>query len=127
MPWVLCIEDDDDVSRSLKLRLEAHGVAVVRASSGMQGYRHAYTYPADAIILDYNLPDGRGDYLLGRLKENPLTAHIPVIVVSGVKDRSVERKLRNMGAVNYLTKPVAFKELLEELANHIDVLPAAAI
>jgi DNA-binding response OmpR family regulator len=126
-PWVLCIEDDDDVSRSLKLRLEAHGVAVVRASSGMQGYRNAYRYPADAIILDYNLPDGRGDYVLRRLKENPLTESIPVIVVSGVKDRSVERRLRNMGAVNYLTKPLVFKDLLAELVKHVDILPTATI
>ncbi|HVX16062.1 MAG TPA: response regulator [Pirellulales bacterium] len=127
MPWVLCIEDDDDLSRSLKVRLEAHGVAVVRASSGMEGYRSAHQYPADAILLDYNLPDGRGDYVLRRLKENPATAEVPVIVVSGLKDRSVERKLRNMGAVNYLTKPLVFADLLAELANHLDILPTAAM
>jgi DNA-binding response OmpR family regulator len=126
-PWVLCIEDDDDLSRSLKLRLEAHGVAVVRASSGMQGYLSAHEYPADAILLDYNLPDGRGDYVLRRLKEDPLTAEIPVIVVSGVKDRSVERQLRRMGAANYLTKPLVFGDLLAELLKHIDALPTAAL
>jgi len=126
-PWVLCIEDDDDLSRSLKLRLEAHGVAVVRASSGRQGYLSAHEYPADVILLDYNLPDGRGDYVLRRLKDDPLTAPIPVIVVSGVKDRSVERQLRSMGAANYFTKPLAFDDLLTELLKHIDVLPAAAL
>jgi two-component system cell cycle response regulator DivK len=126
-PWVLCIEDDDDLSRSLKLRLEAHGVAVVRASSGMQGYLSAHEYPADAILLDYNLPDGRGDYVLRRLKEDPLTAPIPVIVVSGVKDRSVERQLRRMGAANYFTKPLVFDDLLTELLKHMDVLPSAAL
>jgi DNA-binding response OmpR family regulator len=126
-PWILCIEDDDDLSRSLQLRLEAHGVAVVRASSGMQGYISAHQYPADAILLDYNLPDGRGDYVLRRLKEDPLTAAIPVIVVSGVKDRCVERQLRRMGASNYFTKPLVFNDLLAELLKYVDVLPTAAL
>ncbi|HWB12197.1 MAG TPA: response regulator [Pirellulales bacterium] len=126
-PWVLCIEDDEDVSRALKMRLEAHGVAVVRASSGIQGYVSAHQYPADAILLDYNLPDGRGDYVLRRLKEDPLTASIPVIVVSGVKDRSIERQLRRMGAANYFTKPLAFDVLLVELLKYVDILPAATL
>ncbi|HEV3024329.1 MAG TPA: response regulator [Pirellulales bacterium] len=126
-PWVLCIDDDQDLSRSLQLRLEAHGVAVVRASGGMEGYRYAFRYPADAIILDYNLPDGRGDYVLRRLKENPATKDLPVIVLTGVTDHSVERTLRNLGAAGYFTKPIVFPQLLAELAKHMDVLEHAAI
>jgi len=126
-PWVLCIDDDQDLSYSLKIRLEAHGVAVVRAAGGMEGYRYAFRYPADAIILDYNLPDGRGDYVLRRFKENPATKDVPVIVLTGVTDHSVERTLRNLGAAGYLTKPLVFPQLLAELRKHIDVLQHATI
>jgi DNA-binding response OmpR family regulator len=126
-PWVLCIDDDQDLSYSLRIRLEAHGVAVVRAAGGMEGYRYAFRYPADAIILDYNLPDGRGDYVLRRLKENPATQNVPVIVLTGVTDHSVERTLRNLGADGYLNKPLAFSQLLAELGKHIDMLKPATI
>jgi DNA-binding response OmpR family regulator len=124
-PWVLCIDDDQDVANALKIRLEAHGVAVVHAVGGMEGYRYAFRYPAGAIIMDYNLPDGRGDYVLRRLKENPATKDVPVIVLTGVTDHSVERTLRNLGAASYFTKPVVFSQLLAELEKHIDVLEHA--
>jgi two-component system response regulator MprA len=120
-PCVLSIDDDDDVSRSLKLRLAAHGVMVLRSAAGVEGYRRAFRCPVDAIILDYNLPDGRGDYVLRRLKENPLTKDVPVIVVTGVHDHGIERTLWNLGAAAYLTKPLDFAKLLAELGNHIDM------
>lgn len=122
LPWVLCIDDDDDLSLSLKIRLESRGVAVVRADAGMAGFRSAFRYPAHAIILDYNLPDGRGDYVLQRFKDNPVTKDIPVIVLTGEKGQHLERRLRCLGAANYLTKPLVFEELLGELQKHIDIL-----
>jgi DNA-binding response OmpR family regulator len=125
-PWVLCIDDDQDVSLAIKLRLEAHGVAVVRAEAGMAGYRCAFRYPADAIILDYNLPDGRGDYIMQRFKDNPLTKDVPVIVITGENNPSIERRLRSLGAVNYFAKPLVFDDVLAELRNHIDVLAHGA-
>jgi DNA-binding response OmpR family regulator len=123
-PWVLCIEDDDDFSMALKLRLEAHGVAVVRAFDGTSGYRTAFTHPASAILLDYNLPRGQGDYVLRRLKENPVTAEIPVIVLTGNRSATTRRQMLNLGAEAYLTKPLDFAELMEVLEPYVDMLPA---
>ncbi len=122
LPWILCIEDDQDFSRAMKMRLEARGIVVVRAFHGIDGYRLAFTHPAKAILLDYNLPGGQGDYVLRRLKENPLTADIPVIVITGRKDHSVARTMYNLGAAAYLTKPVIFDELLAELSKHVELL-----
>jgi response regulator RpfG family c-di-GMP phosphodiesterase len=119
-PWVLSIDDDADFSDALKCRLESYGVAVVRAFSGMEGYRLAFTHPASAILLDYNMPNGQGDYILGRLKDNPATRHIPVIVLTGVCDRWLERKMYGLGASAFLTKPV--DSLRAALARHIDIL-----
>lgn len=126
VPWVLHIEDDADLSDSLKTRLESHGIAVVRAFNGMEGYRTAFTRPADAIILDVEMPNGQGDYILRRLKENPVTGSIPVIILTGRKDRALERKMMNLGAEKYLTKPLEFRDLLTELRRHIDVLQTPA-
>jgi DNA-binding response OmpR family regulator len=126
IPWVLCIDDDADYSRALKLRLESHGVAVVRAFDGVTGVRSAFANSASAIILDYHLPQAQGDYVLGRLKETALTRQIPVIVVTGTKDRAIERKMLNLGAEVVLTKPVEFVNLRRELAKHINILREAA-
>jgi CheY-like chemotaxis protein len=126
-PWVLCVDDDADFAETLKCRLEAHGVAVVRAASGMEGYRLAFARPASAILLDYNMPDGQGDYILARLQDNPVTRDIPVLIITGVRDKWLERKMYGLGAKRFMTKPIDFDSLRDELANYIDILaePAA--
>ncbi len=123
-PWVLCIDDDPDFSMALKCRLESCGVAVIRAYGGMEGYRLAFTRPASAILLDYNLPDGQGDYILGRLQDNPVTQSIPVILVTGMSDPTLRRRMLNMGAKAFFTKPVDFPRLRDALAQHIGILAA---
>ena len=60
--------------------------------------------------------------MLRRLKESPVTSDIPVIMITGVKDKSVERKTRGLGAAAYFEKPVKFEELRVELAKYIDIL-----
>jgi len=122
IPWVLCIDDDADFSDALKIRLEDHGVAVIRAHSGMEGYRLAFTMPASAILLDFNMPNGQGDYILGRLKDNPVTRDIPVVVITGVRDKMLERRMLAMGATAYFVKPVNFDQLREHLSKYIDIL-----
>jgi DNA-binding response OmpR family regulator len=118
-PWVLCIDDDPGFAELLKVRLKQQGVEVVQAHAGMAGYRYAFTSEAQAIILDYELPDGNGDYVLRRLKENPVTKDIPVIVLTGRKERILERKMYNLGAVRFFTKPVPWDDLWKELRRHL--------
>lgn len=123
IPWVLTIDDDPDFSWILKKRLERHGVAVVRAFDGTDGYRTAFTRPANLITLDFEMPNGQGDYVLRRLKENPITKDIPVIMLTGKRNRALERKILNLGACRYMHKPYNFDELLAEIQKHIEVLP----
>lgn len=120
-PWVLCIEDDQDFSLALQLRLEQRGVSVVRSMEGRGGIRAANQGPVSAILLDYNLPNGRGDFVLKRLKANPKTEHIPVIVVSGQKTEGLEKELLHLGAERFFSKPIKFDTLFEELQKHIVV------
>ena len=110
-PWVLCVDDDPDFAATLKLRLQQHGVDVLHAFAGMAGYRSAFTHEAQAIILDQEMPDGNGEYILRRLKESPVTEDIPVIVLTGRKDQALARRMYNLGAARYLTKPVDWDDL----------------
>ncbi len=122
-PWVLTIEDDDDVALALKMRLKEVGIVSVHAMEGTAGYRSAFMSAPSAIILDYELPRGNGDYVLRRLKETPVTAEIPVIVLTGRREAYIERQMRGMGADAFFTKPFHWKQIQETLEN---LVPAFA-
>ena len=117
--WVLHVDDDADFRHAIKMRLEQHDIAVVNAADGREGVGRAMLHPASAIILDYEMPNGQGDYVIRRLKDNPVTKDIPVIVLTGMKDKFLERRLLAMGAVAFLTKPPNMQLLLTELNKHI--------
>ena len=121
-PWILSIDDDYDFSDALKLRLDEYGIAVSRAANGMAGYWMAYTTRARAILLDYQMPNGQGDYILRRLKDNPVTRDIPVIMITGIKDKMLERRVLAMGAKAYLVKPVDFEQLRKVLSEFMPLL-----
>ncbi len=123
MPSVLCIDDDPQFSLAVKLRLENEGATVLRAMDGTQGLHIALGAEVDAIILDFDMPNGRGDYILGRLRDNPLTKAVPVIVLTGNSGGELRRKMFNLGATNVLTKPVAHERLWDELQRHMEVVP----
>ena len=118
-PWVLCVDDDPEYSLAMKRRLEAAGISVRRAIDGSEGLRRAVGGPADAILLDYQLPDGQGDLILSQLKANPATKDIPVIVITGRNDRALAQKMMNMGAARFMTKPPNYEELLKELRRYV--------
>jgi len=118
---VLCIDDDPEYVHALQIRLESRGIAVLRATTGLDGFCYAVGEPADAILLDYQLPNGCGDYILEQLKVNPATKSIPVIVISGSKDRALEYALINGGAFRFMHKPLDFEELMSELRKHLAV------
>src|SRR5262245_34948904 len=120
-PRVLCIDDDEEFIQALQTRLESRGIAVFRATTGLNGYCYAVSEPADAILLDYQLPNGRGDFILRQLKANLATQEIPVIMISGSRDRALEYTLLNEGAVRFLHKPLDFEELMSELRKHLAV------
>lgn len=124
-PWVLSIEDDDDVALALRLRLQEYGVQVIRAVAGMEGYRRAFVEAPRAIILDYELPEGNGDYVLRRLKESPATSGIPVIVLTGRREANIERQMRNLGASEFLTKPLDWTRLRTTLQDILDTYQAS--
>lgn len=124
-PWVLHVDDDREFREVVRLRLESRGISVAHAFDGSSGIRTAFTHPASAIILDYEMPNGQGDYVLNRLKDNAVTRDIPVIVLTGVQDKFLERRLLAMGASAFFNKPPKFDELIEAL-QHLLKAPSTA-
>ena len=130
-PKVLVIDDNLELCKALRIRLESRGVEVFLAFNGMQGFWTALKEKPDVIISDVIMPEGHGNYILGRLRGHSLTRYTPVIIVTGRRidgnqDFALERELRSLGANAYLNKPVEFDDLVAELEKHIRLEPAAS-
>ena len=121
-PVILHIEDDQDFSAALRCRLEAHGVAVVRAFDGDEGIRQSRVRKLDAILVDFEMPHTNGDEVLEALREHESTRYLPVIVITGRKDKQLKLRMKELGAVSHLTKPLKFDDLRKQLAQYIDIL-----
>ena len=103
---VLYIEDDPVnftlVERILEFRPT---LTLMHARTGNDGVELAQTYRPRLILLDLNLPDMHGSEVLRRLQIEPLTASVPVVVLSADATPSQIERLLTAGARNYLTKP----------------------
>jgi signal transduction histidine kinase/DNA-binding response OmpR family regulator len=113
-PTVLVIEDDPAAGELLRVHLDGAGYAVILATTGRQGIAWATHARPDAVLLDILLPDIDGWEVLQRLKADPLTRSIPVMVVSVVDDRQLGLAL---GAIDYFVKPISREPLLEALGR----------
>jgi signal transduction histidine kinase/DNA-binding response OmpR family regulator len=113
-PSVLVIEDDPAAQELLRLHLEGAGYGVVLTASGKQALAWLTQVRPDAVLLDIMLPDLDGWEILQRLKADPATRSIPVMVVSVVDDRELGLAL---GAIDYLVKPVSRELLLEAIGR----------
>jgi len=88
------------------------GVKLIPAMQGRMGLDLARQHHPHVILLDVHLPDISGDEVLRRLRDDPETRHIPVVVISAdATSRQIDR-LRAAGAREYLTKPLDIKKLL---------------
>jgi CheY-like chemotaxis protein/HAMP domain-containing protein len=114
-PSVLIVEDDDRFAKTvLEFAREKNfkGIVTHRGDSALSLARD---YLPSAILLDIDLPDIDGFTVLDRLKRDPSTRHIPVHVVSALRER--ERALRQ-GAISFVNKPVE-RDVLEEEFSRI--------
>lgn len=111
---VLVVEDDRRSADLFRVYLEGVGYAVSLARDGVEGLELARQLNPSAVILDILLPGLSGWELLARLKGDPTTAAIPVVITSMLDERGAGFAL---GASGYLVKPVGRDELLEALGR----------
>ncbi len=110
-PLVLVIDHTPDVHRLLKVRLKHEELALVSAFSGAEGLNKALTENPAIILLDLEMADMDGFEVLRKLKNNPHTVQIPVIVLSGQQSPKDKATAFDLGAVDYVTKPFNLTEL----------------
>ncbi len=107
---LLVIENDASFCKILLEMAREKGFKGLAAMDGEAGLKLAHAFEPDAITLDIDMPGMDGWAVLDRLKHHPQTRHIPVHIITGVRERQQGLK---SGALAYLEKPVT-KEALDE-------------
>lgn len=110
-PFALVIDDEPEVANATRYVLKRSGFDVCAAYSAEDGITMARENPPDVVICDVALPGASGVDLLHRLKTNPATAHIPVILMSGAA------RFECAGMFTFLLKPFDSTALVSAARN----------
>ena len=109
---VLVVEDDPDIRELLKFTLERAGLKVVAAESGEDALTVLDGPQPSVAIIDWMLPGINGVELTQRLREDPLTSAMPLIMLTARGEEADKLKSFDSGIDDYLTKPFSPKELV---------------
>jgi len=101
---ILIIEDDKFLLKVIKKKLLKENYTVVEALDGEQGIKGIKKEKPDLVLLDLILPEMDGFEVLTKMKADPKTAKIPVIVLSNLGEEQQVKKGLKMGANDYLIK-----------------------
>lgn len=114
---LLVVEDEPDTGRLLYLMLHDAGYSVERVQSLHAAREKLADHRYDAITLDLHLPDGSGAQLIEEIRRNPLTRHLPIVVISAASH--FDEKTRDPRVV-WLHKPISTAQLLVALGKALN-------
>ena len=111
MKKILIVDDEPDIVKVLAMRLKDRGFEISTASSAEQAFIQIKNNKPDLIIFDIVLPGMQGNEAAKKLKEDPQTSTIPVILVSALQVDEAKDKSEEL----ILTKPFNFSFLLKKI------------
>jgi CheY-like chemotaxis protein len=118
---ILLVEDNIDVRKLLVILLKNSGYETIEAATGIEALTQAHATCPDLIIMDLGMPAMTGDQATARLKADPLTSHIPVVVITAFSYGTLVDRARAVGAADILYKPFHFESLHATLQRHLSV------
>ena len=112
---VLIVEDEPDILSLLVFHLEREGYQVTQSRTGREGLRLAGASPPDLVLLDLMLPEMDGLEVCRRLRQDPATRSLPIVMLTARGDE-VDRVLGlELGADDYVVKPFSPRELVARI------------
>lgn len=118
-PCVLVVEDESAQREVLKYNLEAEGFDVVMAENGDEAMLLVAEENPDLIVLDWMLPNVSGIEVCRRVKANPETRNIPIIMLSARSEETDRVRGLETGADDYVVKPYSVVELMARLRTQL--------
>lgn len=119
LPHVVLVEDQEKAARGLEELLTLEGFRITCAADGPAGLRATENGPVDAIVLDVLLPGMNGFDVCRALRAKEPTSHVPIVMLTGLSDTPSKLQGLDIGADDYLVKPVPARELAARLRKLI--------
>lgn len=114
---ILVVDDEQEILQYLVKVLERHNYQVVSAATGKDALDFAIGEKPDLIILDIVLPDIDGGEVAFKLSQDPSTANIPIVFLTGMLAKDEEPDIKTTGRHFVVAKPVVIEELLEKISQ----------
>lgn len=124
MKKILVIEDQPQMRKNLTTILEMENFQVISAENGRRGVEMAKAEAPDLVLCDVMMPELDGFAVLRALRESPSTATLPLIFLTAKGDKLDQRTGMNLGANDYLTKPVSREDLLAAIQTRLSLRQA---
>ncbi|MEX1182733.1 MAG: response regulator [Gemmatimonadota bacterium] len=115
MTTVLFVDDQFELRAIHGTYLHEHGFHVITAADGNDALRSARENNPDIIVLDHSLPFRTGIDVATELQADPVTAGIPIVMLTAHAYGAVGRKARAAGCVSFLAKPCSPSRVLQEV------------
>ncbi|HSD84510.1 MAG TPA: response regulator [Anaerolineae bacterium] len=111
-PSILIVDDELETVELVRAAFKRQHCTVIGAMNGRDGLRLARKYRPTIILIDLMLPGFDGFELCRQLRADPITAHIPLVILSARESTIDQAEARTAGADHYLIKPVRIKTLV---------------
>jgi DNA-binding response OmpR family regulator len=125
LPQIMVVDDDADTVSILARHLQREGFVAIEAVSGAECVRLAHENPVDVILLDLMMPEMDGFQVCRKLKEDPSTAEIPVIMITARDDLDARAEGMRLGVSDFLAKPVFRRQLANRIRAQLDMVATA--
>ena len=118
---IFIVDDDEKNLKIMGAMLKNHGYSYDVAKNGPEALEKIRQILPDLIFLDIMMPEMDGFEVCKKVKEDPLTRHIPVVMITALLDMETRMKALECGANDFLSKPVDFTELIVRTRNLLKV------
>lgn len=117
MKKILIADDEKETVSILEKRLKQNNYSVNTAASGEEAIRSAKSDKPDLMLLDIVMPDMDGYTLVNIIKEDKSLNAIPIIFITGKEllPQSIEQRVSDLGAHDYIMKPCSFEDILAKI------------
>ncbi len=115
MKKIVVVDDEPDIVKVVQFRLSKAGYEVFVAMDGQEGWDLIKTVKPDLILLDYFMPKLSGDQVCARVKADPETKNIPVLIMTASSKKVEDEHINKIGANDKILKPFEAEELLKKI------------
>jgi len=124
-PQILVVDDDQDTVAILARHLEREGFVPIEANSGAQCLKMVHENEVDVILLDLMMPEMDGFQVVKALRGDPVTAEIPIIMITARDDLDARAEGMRLGVSDFLAKPVFRRQLASRVRAQLEVVETA--